>query len=775
MLILYRELIFLMLTLSDETIYEKRRDRVERVATTAASLDAEQDMENTKTAQDLEITHLKNRVKRLEKKRKLRTPQLKRRYGHDTKVNTASTSITTTSINITTTEPVTTVSAPITTAGVSVSTVEPITPATTTTTTIIEDKDLTIAHTLMKIRSEKAIEKAKERGSKEKSTETATRPAKGVIIRESKEQRELTIKERSKLFVELMNERKKAFCLRVEEKRRRSPTKAQKRNQICTYLKNIAGFTHNQLKNKSFKEVQKAFYNTISWINSFVPMDKEVTEGSKARAEGTSKRAEELESDKSKKQKLDEKVEAKEDNDQEEAEMKMYMKIVPNDEIAIDAIPLATKPPIIVDWKIIKEEKITKYVNTKLEEAYERVLWGDLKVLFKPDLESEVWRKLQGNKVTVWKLFSSCGVHFAIGVVRDLGFSCDLVHHSRLWEEMMMKPDHQDPNALDSTKSWKRYCFHEFIMNSYYRKVAAKRQSLEIDEMLRIKLCEVGSNEEMFTSVTWIRAFNINELIYLELCHEFYSTYEFDEVCDDDELQTKKINKFRLSGRAHSFTLLEFARRLGLYHADELNEEGFDVYFQGGLRSDEHFNAQEYWLSISREDNLSYLGTSKRVCECGLVDCKVDEKERRWYSKGESDLQWKVYQKLAKKARVSSDELIRSLSALIYYRNLDTTTLRELIDSEGRLIPEDPQQGVPRVAIPRPPRASMQDLYERMVFHYREPITHLDMLSRSMISIISSTHPSHHSISSSSSKMISSVGITQEKKKEKRRARDKMA
>ncbi|GKE42304.1 hypothetical protein Tco_1469588, partial [Tanacetum coccineum] len=43
-----------------------------------------------------------------------------------------------------------------------------------------------------------------------------------------------------------------------------------------------------------------------------------------------------------------------------------------------------------------------------------------------------------------------------------------------------------------------------------------------------------------------------------------------------------------------------------------------------------------------------------------------------------------------------------------------TITLRELIDSEGRLIPVDPQPGVPRVAIPRPLRASMQDLYDRM-------------------------------------------------------------
>ncbi|GKC90931.1 hypothetical protein Tco_1151580 [Tanacetum coccineum] len=137
-------------------------------------------------------------------------------------------------------------------------------------------------------------------------------------------------------------------------------------------------------------------------------------------------------------------------------------------------------------------------------------------------------------------------------------------------------------------------------MNSYYGKVATKRQSLEIDEMLRIKLREAGSNEEIFTYVVWIRAFNINEPIYLELCHDFYSTCEFDEVCADYELQTKKIIKFRLGGRAHSLTLLEFAHRLGLYHATELDEEGFDVYFQEGLRSDDHFNAQEYWLSISR-------------------------------------------------------------------------------------------------------------------------------------------------------------------------------
>nr|GFA97626.1 hypothetical protein [Tanacetum cinerariifolium] len=108
------------------------------------------------------------------------------------------------------------------------------------------------------------------------------------------------------------------------------------------------------------------------------------------------------------------------------------------------------------------------------------------------------------------------------------------------------------------------------------------------------RLREAGSHEEIVTSMAWIRALYINEPIYAELFHEFYSTYEFDKVCTDDELQTRNIIKSRLGG------------------------------------------------------------------------------------------------------------------------HLDTTMLRDLIDSDGKLIPEDPQPGVPRVGVPKPPRASVQDLYDRM-------------------------------------------------------------
>nr|GFA85559.1 hypothetical protein [Tanacetum cinerariifolium] len=70
--------------------------------------------------------------------------------------------------------------------------------------------------------------------------------------------------------------------------------------------------------------------------------------------------------------------------------------------------------------------------------------------------------------------------------------------------------------------------------------------------------------------------------------------------------------------------------------------------------------------------------------------------------------------KIAKKCRVLTKDVVRSLSALIYCRDLDTTTISDLIDSDGKLIPEDPQPGVPRAGIPRPPSASMQDLYDIM-------------------------------------------------------------
>ncbi|GJX97100.1 hypothetical protein Tco_0352898 [Tanacetum coccineum] len=184
---------------------------------------------------------------------------------------------------------------------------------------------------------------------------------------QAKEQGEMTIKERSRLFVELMNKRKKHFAmLRAEEKRRKPPTKSQKRNLMSTYLKNMGGYKYNQLKSKSYDEIQKLFDNEMKRVNTCIPINLEVVKSKEGIEESSKRTEDELESDKSKKEEsgeqkakgrrkksLDEHKEAEEDD---EAGMKMHMEVVQDDEeIAIDVIPLATKPLIIVEYKIVKE------------------------------------------------------------------------------------------------------------------------------------------------------------------------------------------------------------------------------------------------------------------------------------------------------------------------------------------------------------------------------------------------------------------------------------
>ncbi|GJY19892.1 hypothetical protein Tco_0392458 [Tanacetum coccineum] len=171
---------------------------------------------------------------------------------------------------------------------------------------------------------------------------------------QAEEQEELTDAEKAKLFVQLLEARKKHFAAkRAEEQRSKPPTKAQKRKTMSTYLKNMAGYKANQLKNK-------------------------MVEGS------SSKRAcDELRQETIKKQKLD--------DDKETAELQTLVEIIPNEEeVAVDVIPLATKPPVIVDYKIHKEEKTSYYKITRADGSFKlyKVFSQLLKIFDREDLET---------------------------------------------------------------------------------------------------------------------------------------------------------------------------------------------------------------------------------------------------------------------------------------------------------------------------------------------------------------------------------------------------
>ncbi|GJR69323.1 hypothetical protein Tco_0015388 [Tanacetum coccineum] len=129
---------------------------------------------------------------------------------------------------------------------------------------------------------------------------------------------------------------------------------------MCTYRKNMAGYKHNQLKNKSFDDIQKLFDKAIKRVHTFVDMETELVKG---------------------------------------CELQRLIEVVPDkEEVAIDAIPLATKPPSIVDYKIHKEGKKTYYQIIKADESLKMYLVFShmLKIFDREDLET-LWKLVKAK------------------------------------------------------------------------------------------------------------------------------------------------------------------------------------------------------------------------------------------------------------------------------------------------------------------------------------------------------------------------------------------
>nr|GFB08848.1 hypothetical protein [Tanacetum cinerariifolium] len=123
-------------------------------------------------------------------------------------------------------------------------------------------------------------------------------------------------------------------------------------------------FKQKDFKRKSFDDIKKMFNKVYKRVNTFVDMNTKNMEESPKKTqakvtEGSSKRArQELEQESSKKQKLAEQEQAKVADD-DTAELKRCLKIVlgDDDDVAIEATPLSSKSPTIVDYKIYIEGK----------------------------------------------------------------------------------------------------------------------------------------------------------------------------------------------------------------------------------------------------------------------------------------------------------------------------------------------------------------------------------------------------------------------------------
>ncbi|GJY56487.1 hypothetical protein Tco_0455602 [Tanacetum coccineum] len=213
---------------------------------------------------------------------------------------------------------------------------------TTTTATIITVDDITLAQALMEIKSIKPKEKRDKdliRLDEEVALKLQAEFDEEERLAQEKAEKE---KEANITLIETWDDiqkiRKHFAAKRAEEKRNKPPTKAQQRKIICTYLKNMEGYKLKDLKLKEFDSIQEMFDITFKRVNTFEDFRTEL--------------------------------------------------VADEEEVAIDAIPLAVKSPM---------------------EDIDLLLWGDLKSMFEPHIEDAVWRNQQAYKVLDWKLYDSCG------------------------------------------------------------------------------------------------------------------------------------------------------------------------------------------------------------------------------------------------------------------------------------------------------------------------------------------------------------------------------
>nr|GEX47490.1 ribonuclease H-like domain-containing protein [Tanacetum cinerariifolium] len=172
---------------------------------------------------------------------------------------------------------------------------------------------------------------------------------------QAKEQEQLIDAEKAKLFMEFM--KKKNLCCTRNCRKEEQITYQSSTKEYYEYLsKKYRWMEAKSFENKSFAKIKELFNKAMKRINNFIDFRTELADVSTkkdktmAAQESSSKRAgDELDQEIFKKQKVE--------DDKESEELKKCLEIIPDDgdDVTINATPLSSKSPAIVDYKIYKE------------------------------------------------------------------------------------------------------------------------------------------------------------------------------------------------------------------------------------------------------------------------------------------------------------------------------------------------------------------------------------------------------------------------------------
>ncbi|GKF24276.1 hypothetical protein Tco_0076598, partial [Tanacetum coccineum] len=72
-----------------------------------------------------------------------------------------------------------------------------------------------------------------------------------------------------------------------------------------------------------------------------------------------------------------------------------------------DMLKAFDRDDLVMLWSLVKE----KFNSTEPTDDKEREIWVELKRLFEPDIDDELWKLQKHIHDLTWKLYDSCGVH----------------------------------------------------------------------------------------------------------------------------------------------------------------------------------------------------------------------------------------------------------------------------------------------------------------------------------------------------------------------------
>ncbi|GJY51327.1 hypothetical protein Tco_0442174 [Tanacetum coccineum] len=193
---------------------------------------------------------------------------------------------------------------------------------------------------------------------------------------------------------------------------------------MMTYLKHVGNYKHSELKIKKFEEIQSLYEKIKRSDEDFISIgsakDEKLIKRMNEKGDGLSKSEVIKEESKEEVQ--------KEDKDEESTRKR---KIAQDEEKEVDYEILDRKYPIkesngqkryfstlMIVLSIFDREYLNavyqlvmdKYQD-EMPEGFDRVLWGDLMVLFNPDDKDVFWSSQIDWIIVSWKLHSSSGVH----------------------------------------------------------------------------------------------------------------------------------------------------------------------------------------------------------------------------------------------------------------------------------------------------------------------------------------------------------------------------